>query len=67
MEGAYIGTRKNKVTEKKTPYLLLSPAELVKRINALEKQMYAYAKNMEFEQAALVRDEVLLLKEQLKL
>ena len=28
--------------------------------------MFAHAKNMEFEQAALVRDEVLLLKEQLK-
>ena len=66
MEGAYIGTRKSNVPEKKTAYLLLSPAELVKRINLLEKQMYAHAKNMEFEQAAAVRDEVLLLKEQLK-
>lgn len=67
MEGAYIGTRKSNVAEKKAPYPLLRPDELVKRINALEKQMYAYAKNMEFEQAALVRDEVLLLKEQLML
>ena len=67
MEGAYIGTRKSKVAEKVAPYALLSPIELVKRINTLEKQMYLHAKNMEFEQAALVRDEVLQLKEQLKL
>jgi excinuclease ABC subunit B len=66
MEGAYVGTRKSKAAEKKAPYLLLSPAELVKRINLLEKQMYAHAKNMEFEQAAAVRDEMLQLKEQLK-
>lgn len=66
MEGAYIGTRKTKIAEKNTPYILLPPDELMKRISTLEKQMYAHAKNMEFEQAALVRDEVLLLKEQLK-
>ncbi len=66
MEGAYVGTRKSKVAEKNAPYVLLSPAELVKKINLLEKQMYAHAKNMEFEQAAAVRDEMLRLKEQLK-
>ena len=67
MEGAYIGTRKTNVAEKQATYMLLRPDELIKRINTLEKQMYAHAKNMEFEQAALLRDEVLLLKEQLKL
>ena len=66
MEGAYVGSRKTKVAEKKAPYLLLTPAELAKQINQLEKKMYAHAKNMEFEQAAAVRDEVLMLKEQLK-
>lgn len=68
MEGAYIGTRKNKVAEKTPSYqVLLSPEELAKRISRLEKQMYTHAKNMEFEQAAELRDEMLLLKEQLKL
>ena len=66
MEGAYVGSRKTKVAEKKAPYVLLSPAELAKQINRLEKKMYAHAKNMEFEQAAAVRDEVLMLKDQLK-
>jgi excinuclease ABC subunit B len=66
MEGAYIGGRKLKVAEPKAHYNLLAPDELIKRINALEKQMLACAKNMEFEQAALLRDQVLELKEQLK-
>ena len=65
MEGSRIGGRKSKVTEKKAAYALLHPEDLTKRITVLEKQMYAHAKNMEFEQAAAVRDEVLLLKDQL--
>ena len=66
MEGAYIGGRKNKVAEPTPTYSFLAPDELIKRIEALEKQMYMYAKNMEFEQAALIRDQMLQLKEQLK-
>ena len=65
MEGSRIGGRKSKVTEKKAAYALLHPEDLTKRITILEKQMYAHAKNMEFEQAAAIRDEVLLLKDQL--
>lgn len=67
MEGAYIGARKTTGTQKQSPSILLPPDELVKRMNALEKKMYAHAKNMEFEQAALLRDEMLQLKEQLKM
>ena len=64
MEGAHIGTRKNH--SKTTDLPMLSPTELLKKINLLEKQMYEHAKNMAFEQAAATRDEWLLLKEQLK-
>ncbi len=64
MEGAYVGTRKSAAPV--PSYALLSIDELLKRINVLEKQMHMHAKNMEFEQAAKVRDELLLLKEQLK-
>ncbi len=66
LEGAYFGSRKSKAAEKKAHYVLLPPDELVKRINALEKQMFEHAKNMEFEQAAKRRDEMLALKEQLR-
>jgi excinuclease ABC subunit B len=40
----------------------MSPGELGKRINQLEKQMYTYAKDLEFERAAEARDELTLLK-----
>ena len=65
MEGAYIGTRK-KVDKKKESFVYLGPEALVKRINQLEQQMLLHAKNMAFEEAASVRDEMLELKEQLK-
>ena len=55
-----------KVAEKAAPYIHLSTQELVKQINALEKQMMLHAQNMEFELAAQVRDEMLALKEHLK-
>ena len=42
----------------------MSPGELGKRINQLEKQMYTYARDLEFELAAQTRDELTLLKRQ---
>jgi excinuclease ABC subunit B len=39
------------------------PAEAAKRIAALEKRMFAHAKDLEFEAAARVRDEIRALKE----
>ncbi|MCW8408999.1 excinuclease ABC subunit UvrB [Legionella sp. PATHC035] len=65
MEGAYQGKRTTAVAEPSPEYLHWSTQELVKHINTLEKQMYLHAKNMEFEAAAKIRDEYLLLKEQL--
>ena len=66
MEGAYIGKRKTIIAEKMSVYEHWSTQELVEQINLLEQLMYSHAKNMEFESAAKVRDEYLLLKEQLK-
>ncbi|KTD11927.1 excinuclease ABC subunit B [Legionella gratiana] len=65
MEGAYAGKRKAVVAESIPEYKHWSTQELMKHINTLEKQMYLHAKNMEFEAAAKVRDEYLLLKKQL--
>ncbi|MBI5271994.1 MAG: excinuclease ABC subunit UvrB [Burkholderiales bacterium] len=42
----------------------LSEKDLGKRIKALEKQMLEFAKNLEFEKAARVRDQLALLREQ---
>lgn len=66
MEGAYSSRRKIELAERQAPYLLMTPEQLAKQIKILEKQMHNHAKNMEFEQAAKARDELLLLKEQLK-
>ena len=43
---------------------LLSEKDLAKRIKLLEKQMLEHAKNLEFEKAARVRDQLAELREQ---
>ncbi len=40
----------------------MSPAELKKRLSVMEKKMYEHANNLEFEQAAQLRDEIETLK-----
>lgn len=42
----------------------LTPAEQAKAINRLEQQMYTHAQNLEFEQAAQLRDEIQQLRQQ---
>jgi len=42
----------------------MSEKDLGKRIKALERQMLEHARNLEFEQAARVRDQLSLLREQ---
>ena len=43
-------------------YSAMSRSELSKLINKLEKEMYGHAENLEFEQAALLRDEIDVVK-----
>ena len=71
MEGAIIGQRKSNKTLKSKPSLDprfagLSSQAMLKEIVKLEKQMFQHAKNMEFEQAAEVRDQVLALNAYIK-
>ncbi|NCN04672.1 MAG: excinuclease ABC subunit UvrB [Spirochaetales bacterium] len=47
----------------KSEYNVLIPGQKKKLIVALEQQMLEHAKNLEFEQAAVVRDEIQKLKE----
>ena len=42
----------------------LSEKDLAKRIKLLEKQMLEHARNLEFEKAARVRDQLAMLREQ---
>ncbi|KJF91652.1 excinuclease ABC subunit UvrB [Photobacterium leiognathi] len=54
----------HKVAETKGTYSTLTPQQLESQIQALEKQMYDFAQNLEFEQAAETRDKIQKLREQ---
>jgi excinuclease ABC subunit B len=63
MEGAYagapLGSRQYaKVAEQAIAYAALTPQQMARRIKELEKQMYDHARNLEFEEAARVRDQI---------
>jgi excinuclease ABC subunit B len=68
MEGAYAGhvpsARKYaRVAEEVVEYAGLSPEMLTQKIKKLEKQMYKHAQNLEFEEAARVRDQIRHIQE----
>jgi excinuclease ABC subunit B len=69
MEGAYGGSlkgnkrKRSKVAEMKATYNSMSPADAIKEMNRLEKQMLHYAKDLEFEAAAGVRDQIAILRD----
>jgi excinuclease ABC subunit B len=54
----------NKAAEPIADYKNMNPKQLGKKLKQLEDDMYRYAKNLEFEKAAGVRDEIRLLQEQ---
>ncbi|MEJ1297107.1 MAG: excinuclease ABC subunit UvrB [Candidatus Sedimenticola sp. (ex Thyasira tokunagai)] len=63
MEGARPGAPMSakqyaKVAEEEAEYAALTPAQMAKRIKALEKEMYQHARDLEFEEAARVRDQI---------
>ena len=60
MEGARVipGRRTGKVAEKLPDYAGMSPEMLLRKIAILEKQMYKHARELEFEEAASVRDQI---------
>ena len=68
MEGARAGTpgssrRFAKVAESLSEYAAMTPSMLAARLRKLEQQMYRHAGNLEFEEAALVRDQIHELRE----
>jgi excinuclease ABC subunit B len=58
--------RLRKVGDNKGQYQALSATELLKKITQMETQMFDLAKQLEFEKAASMRDEIELLRTQLK-
>ena len=47
-----------KVAEEQAKYAALTPKQLAKRINQMEQEMYRHAQNLEFEEAAQLRNEI---------
>ena len=63
MEGAYAAqkgqpARYAKVAEETIEYAAMTPKQLEKKIKALEDEMYQHAQNLEFEEAARLRDQI---------
>ena len=68
MEGARAGVpgtsrRFAKVAESLGEYAAMTPSMLAARLRKLEQQMYKHAGNLEFEEAAIVRDEIRELRD----
>ena len=55
--------RFDRVADSSADYDGLSPTQLNSRLKRLEDDMYAHARNLEFEEAARLRDEIAGLKE----
>jgi len=61
MEGAYGEARRRewvKVAEEDTEYETMAPETVMKKIRQLEEQMYKHARDLEFEEAAKIRDRI---------
>ncbi|HHJ34499.1 MAG TPA: excinuclease ABC subunit UvrB [Gammaproteobacteria bacterium] len=52
-----------KIAEEKALYQAMTPRQFSKALEALEKQMYEHSRNLEFEEAASVRDEIERVKQ----
>lgn len=70
MEGAYKmpydlskGASRKKVAEEIYEYSRMTPEQGMKKVRQLEQKMYKYAKDLEFENAAKIRDEITRLKD----
>ncbi len=65
IEGSQVYTEKGRfvsqtqlVAEEEAKYIALPPKKLAKVIRELEEEMYRHARNLEFEEAAVIRDKI---------
>jgi len=66
MEASYPapGKRRRKVAEETARYATMTPEQLMRRAAKLEKQMLKAARDLEFEQAARLRDEIQRIRDE---
>jgi excinuclease ABC subunit B len=65
MEGAYAEADKGgakRVADGGADYSLLTPEQAIRKIKKLEQEMFKHARNLEFEEAARLRDEIQKLR-----
>ncbi|WDJ83731.1 excinuclease ABC subunit UvrB [Xanthomonas campestris] len=55
-------SKSRKVAEEPADYRAMGPAEIAGKLKALEQKMYQHAKDLEFEAAAQIRDQIQKLK-----
>jgi excinuclease ABC subunit B len=60
--GGSINTARAKVAEPKGQYKVTTQKQAVKALKQLEDKMYNHAKNLEFEEAARIRDQIRLIQ-----
>ncbi len=60
--GLSLNNVQSKVAESAAEYKALTPKQAAKKLKQLENKMYQHAKDLEFEAAAAVRDEIKLLQ-----
>jgi excinuclease ABC subunit B len=66
MEAAYPSPKggRRRVAEEKAPYATMTPEQLMKKAAKLEKQMLRHARDLEFEEAARLRDEIRRIRQE---
>jgi len=69
MEGAYSdgrskGKKWGRAAEPPSPYFGMAPETLISKVKQLEEQMYRHARDLEFEEAARIRDEIAHIRTQ---
>ena len=52
-----------RVAEEEAEYAAMTPAQMAKHLKRMEDQMYEHARNLEFEEAARVRDQIRQLQD----
>ncbi len=62
-DGGKASRKTRRVAEEPADYAALSPAQLAARLKTLEQKMYQHARDLEFEDAARLRDQIRKLKE----
>lgn len=59
-----VSAAERQIAEETAEYRMLSPEQIAQRLKKLEAQMYKHAQDLEFEEAARVRDQIHRLREQ---